>query len=97
MAWIGAIVQGVMGGIQMGVAKAELDALPDPQGFSTSSELATATSMARRAAQQGMSPAERAAAELGISCNRSSRLRAVTTTSSIKALVSCAIEMAGMV
>lgn len=77
MAWIGAIVQGVMGGIQMGVAKAELDALPDPQGFSTSSELATATSMARRAAQQGMSPAERAAAEQAIGTAQSRTQRSM--------------------
>ena len=77
MAWIGAIVQGVMGGIQMGVAKAELDALPDPQGFSTSSDLATATSMARRAAQQGMSPAERAAAEQAIGTAQSRTQRSM--------------------
>lgn len=77
MAWIGAIVQGVMGGIQMGVAKAELDALPDPQGFSTSSDLATATSMARRAAQQGMSPAERAAAEQAIGTEQSRMQRSM--------------------
>jgi len=77
MAWIGAIVQGVTGGIQMGVAKAELDALPDPQGFSTSSDLATATSMARRAAQQGMSPAERAVAEQAIGTAQSRTQRSM--------------------
>lgn len=77
MAWITAIVQGVMGGIQMGVAKAELDALPDPQGFSTSSDLATATSIARRAAQQGMSPAERAAAEQAIGTAQSRMQRSM--------------------
>ena len=77
MAWIGAIVQGVMGGIQLGVAKTELDALPDPQGFSTSSDLATATSMARRAAQQGMSPAERAAAEQAIGTAQSRMQRSM--------------------
>jgi hypothetical protein len=56
MAWIGAIVQGVSGGIQMGISMDQLSKLPSAKTFSPATDLETATSMARRAAQQGMTP-----------------------------------------
>jgi len=71
MAWIAAIVQGVAGGIQMGVSMAELSNLPGAQAFSPTTDLETATSMSRRAAQQGMTPQERAAAEQAIGTTQS--------------------------
>jgi hypothetical protein len=77
MAWIGAIVQGVMGGIQMGVSMDQLSKLPSAQTFSSATDLETATSMARRAAQQGMTPQERAAAEQAIGTAQSRTQRAM--------------------
>ena len=77
MAWIGAIVQGVMGGIQMGVAMDQLSKLPSAKTFSPATDLDTATSMARRAAQQGMTPQERAAAEQAIGTAQSRTQRAM--------------------
>jgi hypothetical protein len=77
MAWIGAIVQGVMGGIQMGVSMDQLSKLPSAKTFSPATDLETATSMARRAAQQGMTPQERAAAEQAIGTAQSRTQRAM--------------------
>ena len=77
MAWIGAIVQGVSGGIQMGVAMDQLSKLPSAKTFSPATDLETATSMARRAAQQGMTPQERAAAEQAIGTAQSRTQRAM--------------------
>jgi hypothetical protein len=77
MAWVAAIVQGVMGGIQMGVSMDQLSKLPSAQTFSPATDLETATSMARRAAQQGMTPQERAAAEQAIGTAQSRTQRAM--------------------
>ncbi len=75
--WIGTIVQGVTGGIQMGVAMDSLSRLPGYKQYSTGADLETATLMARRAAQQGMSPAERAVAEQQIGTAQSRTQRAM--------------------
>ena len=77
MAWIGAIVQGVMGGIQMGVSMDQLSRLPSAKSFSPATDLETATSMSRRAAQQGMTPQERAVAEQSIGTAQSRTQRAM--------------------
>jgi len=77
MAWIAAIVQGVMGGIQMGVSMDQLSRLPSAKSFSPATDLETATSMSRRAAQQGMTPQERAAAEQAIGTTQSRTQRAM--------------------
>ncbi len=77
MAWIGAIVQGVSGAIQMGVSMDQLSKLPSAKTFSPATDLETATSMARRAAQQGMTPQERAAAEQAIGTAQSRTQRAM--------------------
>jgi hypothetical protein len=77
MAWIGAIVQGVMGGIQMGVSMDQLSKLPGAKEYSAGSDLETATGIARRAAQQGMTPAERAVAEQRIGTAQSRTQRAM--------------------
>lgn len=77
MAWVAAIVQGVVGGVQMGIAMDELSRLPSAQTFSPATDLETATSMARRAAQQGMTPQERAAAEQAIGTAQSRTQRAM--------------------
>lgn len=77
MGWIGAIIQGVTGGIQMAVSMDELSRLPGSKEYSAGSDLETATSMARRVAQQGMTPAERAAAEQGIGTAQSRTQRAM--------------------
>ena len=77
MAWIAAVVQGVMGGIQMGISMDQLSKLPSAKTFSPATDLETATSMARRAAQQGMTPQERAAAEQAIGTAQSRTQRAM--------------------
>jgi len=77
MAWIGAIVGGVTGAIQMGVSMDQLSKLPSAKTFSPATDLETATSMARRAAQQGMTPQERAAAEQAIGTAQSRTQRAM--------------------
>jgi len=77
LAWIGSIIQGVTGAIQMGVAMDELSKLPSAKTFSPATDLETATSMARRAAQQGMTPQERAAAEQAIGTAQSRTQRAM--------------------
>jgi len=77
MAWIGAVVQGVMGGIQMGVSMDQLSKLPGAKEYSAGSDLETATGIARRAAQQGMTPAERAVAEQRIGTAQSRTQRAM--------------------
>tara|TARA_R110001632_G_scaffold139644_3_gene255395 strand:- start:227 stop:1096 length:870 start_codon:yes stop_codon:yes gene_type:complete len=75
MAWVAAIVQGVMGGVQMGISMDQLSKLPSAKSFSPATDLETATSMSRRAAQQGMTPQERAVAEqsIGTAQNRTQR------------------------
>jgi hypothetical protein len=77
MAWIAAVVQGVMGGIQMGVSMDQLSKLPSAKSYSPATDLETSTSMARRAAQQGMTPQERAAAEQAIGTAQSRTQRAM--------------------
>lgn len=77
MAWISAIVQGAVGVVQMGVSMDQLSKLPSAQTFSPATDLETATSMARRAAQQGMTPQERAAAEQAIGTAQSRTQRAM--------------------
>ena len=77
MAWIGAIIQGVAGGIQMGVSMDQLSRLPSAKSFSPATDLETATSMSRRAAQQGMTPQERAVAEQAIGTAQSRTQRAM--------------------
>jgi hypothetical protein len=71
------VFQGVSGGIQMGVAMDQLSKLPSAKTFSPATDLETATSMARRAAQQGMTPQERAAAEQAIGTAQSRTQRAM--------------------
>ena len=61
----------------MGIAMDELSRLPSAQTFSPATDLETATSMARRAAQQGMTPQERAAAEQAIGTAQSRTQRAM--------------------
>ena len=70
-------MQGVSGAIQMGVSMDQLSKLPSAQTFSPATDLETATSMARRAAQQGMTPQERAAAEQAIGTAQSRTQRAM--------------------
>lgn len=77
MAWIAAIVQGVMGGVQMGISMDQLSKLPSAKSFSPATDLETATSMSRRAAQQGMTPQERAVAEQAIGTAQSRTQRAM--------------------
>jgi len=77
MAWIAAVVQGVMGGIQMGVSMDQLSKLPSAKSYSPATDLETATSMSRRAAQQGMTPQERAVAEQAIGTAQSRTQRAM--------------------
>jgi hypothetical protein len=77
MAWVAAIVQGVMGGIQMGVSMDQLSKLPSAKSYSPATDLETATSMSRRAAQQGMTPQERAVAEQAIGTAQSRTQRAM--------------------
>jgi len=71
------VVQGVSGAIQMGVSMDQLSKLPSAKTFSPATDLETATSMARRAAQQGMTPQERAAAEQAIGTAQSRTQRAM--------------------
>jgi hypothetical protein len=66
-----------MGGIQMGISMDQLSKLPSAKTFSPATDLETATSMARRAAQQGMTPQERAAAEQAIGTAQSRTQRAM--------------------
>ena len=61
----------------MGIAMDELSKLPSAKTFSPATDLETATSMARRAAQQGMTPQERAAAEQAIGTTQSRTQRAM--------------------
>jgi len=61
----------------MGVSMDQLSKLPSAQTFSPATDLETATSMARRAAQQGMTPQERAAAEQAIGTAQSRTQRAM--------------------
>jgi len=61
----------------MGLSMDELSKLPSAQTFSPATDLETATSMARRAAQQGMTPQERAAAEQAIGTAQSRTQRAM--------------------
>ena len=77
MAWIAAVAQGVMGGIQMGVSMDQLSKLPSAKSYSPATDLETATSMSRRAAQQGMTPQERAVAEQAIGTAQSRTQRAM--------------------
>jgi hypothetical protein len=55
----------------------QLSKLPSAKTFSPATDLETATSMARRAAQQGMTPQERAAAEQAIGTAQSRTQRAM--------------------
>jgi len=77
MAWIAAVAQGVLGGIQMGVSMDQLSKLPSAKSYSPATDLETATSMSRRAAQQGMTPQERAVAEQAIGTAQSRTQRAM--------------------
>lgn len=77
MAWIAAVAQGVMGGIQMGVSMDQLSKLPSAKSYSPATDLETATSISRRAAQQGMTPQERAVAEQAIGTAQSRTQRAM--------------------
>jgi len=61
----------------MGIAMDELSKLPSAKTFSPATDLETATSMARKAAQQGMTPQERAAAEQAIGTAQSRTQRAM--------------------
>jgi len=77
MAWIAAVAQGVMGGVQMGISMDQLSKLPSAKTYSPATDLETATSMSRRAAQQGMTPQERAVAEQAIGTAQSRTQRAM--------------------
>lgn len=61
----------------MGISMDQLSKLPSAKTFSPATDLETATSMARRAAQQGMTPQERAAAEQAIGTAQSRTQRAM--------------------
>jgi len=81
MAWIASVVsaglQTITGGIQMGISMDQLSKLPSAKSYSPATDLETATSMSRRAAQQGMTPQERAVAEQAIGTAQSRTQRAM--------------------
>jgi hypothetical protein len=81
MAWIASVVsaglQTITGGIQMAVSMDQLSKLPSAKSYSPATDLETATSMSRRAAQQGMTPQERAVAEQAIGTAQSRTQRAM--------------------
>jgi len=77
MGWIATVVKGVIGGIQMGSAIEELKHLPGSREYSLNQDLATATALARRGAQQGMTPEERAVAGQAIGTQQSRTQRAM--------------------
>jgi hypothetical protein len=77
MGWIAQIIRGGIGGIQMGMAIEELKSLPDARTYSLNQDLATATALARRGSQQGMTPQERAVAEQSIGTAQSRAQRAM--------------------
>ena len=61
----------------MGVSMDQLSKLPSAKSYSPATDLETATSMSRRAAQQGMTPQERAVAEQAIGTAQSRTQRAM--------------------
>lgn len=77
MGWIATVIKGGIGGIQMGVAMEELKRLPGSREYSLNQDLATATALARRGAQQGMTPEERAVAGQAIGTQQSRTQRAM--------------------
>ena len=81
MAWIANVVQRVVGlgvgAAQLGIAVDELKSLPDARTYSLNQDLATATALARRGSQQGMTPQERAVAEQSIGTAQSRAQRAM--------------------
>ena len=77
MGWIATIVKGAIGGVQMGMAIEELKNLPGSREYSLNQDLATATALARKGAQQGMTPEERAVAGQAIGTQQSRTQRAM--------------------
>lgn len=77
MGWIATIVKGGIGGVQMGMAIEELKNLPGSREYSLNQDLATATALARKGAQQGMTPEERAVAGQAIGTQQSRTQRAM--------------------
>jgi hypothetical protein len=64
---IGPIIQMVTGAIKSAQTKKALSELPSPQQFTISPEMRRGLGMAERRQEMGLSPAERAAAEQGMS------------------------------
>jgi hypothetical protein len=77
MGWIATVIKGGIGGVQMGMAMEELKSLPGSREYSLNQDLATATALARRGAQQGMTPEERAVAGQAIGTQQSRTQRAM--------------------
>jgi len=75
MGFIATIIRQGVGATQMGMATEELKRLPGSREYSLNQDLATATALARRGAQQGMTPEERAVAgqAIGTQQNRTQR------------------------
>lgn len=77
MGFISTIIRQGVGATQMGMATEELKRLPGSREYSLNQDLATATALARKGAQQGMTPEERAVAEQGIGTQQSRTQRAM--------------------
>ena len=77
MGWIATIVRQGVGAVQMGMATEELKNLPGSREYSLNQDLATATALARKGAQQGMTPEERAVAGQAIGTQQSRTQRAM--------------------
>ena len=77
MGWIATVIKGGIGGVQMGMAVEELKSLPGSREYSLNQDLATATALARKGAQQGMTPEERAVAGQAIGTQQSRTQRAM--------------------
>ena len=81
MAWIANVVKRVVAvgtaGAQVGMASEELKHLPDYREYSLNQDLATATALARKGSQQGMTPEERAVAGQAIGTKQSRTQRAM--------------------
>lgn len=77
MGWIATVVRQGVGAVQMGMATEELKNLPGSREYSLNQDLATATALARRGAQQGMTPEERAVAGQAIGTQQSRTQRAM--------------------
>ncbi len=77
MGFISTIIRQGVGATQMGMATEELKRLPGSREYSLNQDLATATALARKGAQQGMTPEERAVAGQAIGTQQSRTQRAM--------------------